>query len=414
MKEETPQQPIHPKIQEYITRINGGESKDAILKDLPEGMKKAVLENIEKKPSVNDVVKTEENPIDLIHPQYQGMSAEILEEMWNPPVYLNEEQNREIHDNRSRAIAALKKNEEVSISLSTNKSKDEERLTVLKSELGIEYNKAKDLGVDTKAMEVAKVIMENKASVAKSLGTARAMRELYLDWEKDKHRAKNLGGVLAQQFYNDMRMVDYPHDVNYEKVWEKANQDRTLPSKLNGVWLYRGVFKGEGQKTETRGSLNVNISEELLSELDGLIKNGTIKANYKFGQPGTSAAADARHDAISIYFIEQPSEDGLRQLAEIAKKHYRGDSLLGKKIGEGFSLSEVGSISDKVIPVFLDELKKINSDLGESMERYLTSNPAQGRRIGMSEAQYYAVQKVLSLYEMNLSFDQVSEILVLT
>jgi hypothetical protein len=59
MKEEAPKEPIHPKIQEYITRINGGESKDAILKDLPEGMKNAVIEGLQSK-KVSD---EKENPI---------------------------------------------------------------------------------------------------------------------------------------------------------------------------------------------------------------------------------------------------------------------------------------------------------------------------------------------------------------
>ncbi len=232
------------------------------------------------------------------------------------------------------------------------------------------------------------------------------IRKLLKEIETSNDREK-ITKTLIDYKYNQKRLSDYPFDPNYEKTWNMATKDTTVPFKKENDWLYRGNFPTTRNPTETRGSLNINISEVAIKELDALIKSDIINANYKFGAPNTPASGLDRHDAISIYFLSTPTPEGLQALSAIAKKYYRGNNLLGKKIADGFYLSEIGSVSDKHASVLIQKLKRIDPQIASAVKNTLTSKnwKTQKERTAMSEAQYYTIKEVLNLFDLNIAYN---------
>jgi len=244
----------------------------------------------------------------------------------------------------------------------------------------------------------------------------------HLPWDiyddiKNENNRQRICEVLMKQIYQNLRNADYKLNIEeYKKAYELATTDKSLSSKMESDWVYRGLTpdKKKGEKTVTRGSLNINVSPEVVNELDELIKKGLIKANYKFGELSTQAAADSRHDAITIYFLENPSPEALAALSKLAQKHFRGNNLLGKKISEGFYMSEVESISDTEAENLIQQLQSIDSNLMTAVKDHLSSRPdARGKkRIAMSEAQYYAVKKTLETFGLDINYDKTKGFLI--
>jgi len=224
----------------------------------------------------------------------------------------------------------------------------------------------------------------------------------------------NVARKLAGFIYSELRDARYERsdDVvkNYDNAYKLATSDTSLPFHKENGWVYRGLMReaAKGLKTVTRGSLNVQVSPELVMELDALIKSGEIKANYKFPDENQKGDVTKRHDSVSIYFLEQPTQEALAKISEIASKHLRGNDLLGKKISEGFYMSEIGSVTDQQAVDFIQSVIKINPELGKAMESALTSrNFDDGKmhtRIAMSEGQFYAMKQTLGYYGLEMDY----------
>src|SRR3989344_9186193 len=215
---------------------------------------------------------------------------------------------------------------------------------------------------------------------------------------------KEIAELLMEELYHEKRTASYPQNPKYQEAWEYANRTRNIPAKAENGWLYRGTFpsKSEKSRTETRGSLNVIITPDVVREMDDLIERGVIKANYKFGDPDQGGSADERHDAITIYFFDKPTDDAMAALSDIAKRNFRGNTLLGKKVSEGFYISEVGSVSNTHAKGLVESVKKVDEKLGKAVEAYLTHRG----RTAMSEAQFYAVKDALNAYGYDVSYDE--------
>lgn len=212
--------------------------------------------------------------------------------------------------------------------------------------------------------------------------------------------------------YDSLRKAKYEDTQDTLKNSFDASQyaanDKALPSKEENGWLYRGIFpsRSEGTKTESRGSLNVDLSQDMLREIDSLIVSGKLKANYKFGAPG-GPDSSARHDSISIYFLEKPSDEALSKLAIIAEKNARGDDLVGKKIGRGFAMSEIGSISDQQAEKFVQDLNAIDPELANAVNQHITKavDGSNKLRTALSEGMFYAIKSSLDCYGLDIQYD---------
>lgn len=216
---------------------------------------------------------------------------------------------------------------------------------------------------------------------------------------------KTLAEALFQDVYNSYRIAEYPIDPEEEVVWEQYLKSTHIPvNNKKSEWMYRGVMPAHGEETVTRGSLNVHVTPALIDGLDTLITSGKIKANYKFGQPGTTASPTERHDAISLYFLETPSDESLTEIAELIKPYVRGNSLLGTQIAEGFFMSEVGSVENAHIKTLIATLETMDPALGKAIYAYTSPQPGKGTELKMSEAQFYSIQKVTHAFGYELTY----------
>ncbi len=251
-----------------------------------------------------------------------------------------------------------------------------------------------------------KEVFDSIMARASRQGIKDGQRALYEEMVRAGDKAK-IAEVILDESTREKRTADYPADKESLDAWEYAEKSKDVPSKVENDWNYRGLFPSGEVKTETRGSLNIKVTPGVVRELDELIKRGVFKGNYKFGDPKTGASPLSRHDAITLYFLEQPSEDALKAFGDIAQRNFRGDNLLGKKISEGFYMSEVGSVSGTHARELLAQIKSGDEELGKAFEHFLTSvdKTTGKRRVAMSEAQFYAAKETLKLYGYDISYD---------
>lgn len=318
------------KIQEYVERIEAGESKDSIIQGLPPSFVASI----------------------------EGS--------------LNQSRN---------ALASARAEQE------------KNRIEELKKELGIEKEK------NSLISDLVKRVSQGRKQVVVDLyeGLLRAV--------DDSESRKRLVSALFQDVYKGYRVAEYPTDPDEEQTWEDALKNTKVGiHNKKREWMYRGIFPASGEETATRGSCNVAVTPELINSLDSLIASGFLKANYKFGQPGTGASPTERHDSISIYFLEQPSEEVLQKVAEIIRPHVRGDNLLGKKVEDGFFMSEIGSIETKHIEKFVEDLKLKDLAFAQAVKEYTSPQPGRGDSLKMSEAQFYAVKDVARAFGYNIAY----------
>jgi hypothetical protein len=250
-----------------------------------------------------------------------------------------------------------------------------------------------------------------------SKGRNQVVQDLYhnLLSNIDDHRSrKALASGLFQDVYNKYRVAEYPTDQQEEQTWEAALKSKDVPvNNKKTEWMYRGIFPKTGEGTVARGSLNVRVTPELIRTLDGLIVGGRIKANYKFGQPGTPASPNERHDSISIYFLERPDAAALEQLSLAIKPYVRGDNLLGRKISDGFYISEIGSIESDHVNTLVESFKEKDPAFAEALKSYTSPRPGQGDSLQMSEAQFYAIKNVSQAFGYHLSYDKDTGFIIL-
>ena len=117
-------------------------------------------------------------------------------------------------------------------------------------------------------------------------------------------------------------------------------------------------------------------------------------------------APSERTDAITIYFLEEPSEEILQEISQIIKPFARGDNLLGKRISEGFYMSEIGSIKSENIDTLVNDLEKLDPALNKAVKEYVTPRMGQGTSLKMSEAQYYAIRDICKLFNVELTYSK--------
>ena len=396
------------KIQEYISRIKNGESKDSIMSGLPPSFIAGIESglNSPKENEPNEEIKSE------IPPQYQGLDAETLNFIWTIPEYVDPERTKQEREKKQRAVDSLRNNKDIQEEVQKNKLIDNLKIETIRKEIGTGSDET--IAMKQKEIDLFESQHNNEQSLVVGLikyvsqGRNQAVIDLYQNFFaniNNQESRQQLFKGLFQDIYNKYRLADYGIDPHEEQTWNEALNSRNIEiNNKKSEWMYRGIFPKNGEETVTRGSLNVKVTPELISAIDNLIISGKIKANYKFGQPGTSASPSDRHDSISLYFLEQPSNEALEELSQTIKPYVRGDNLLGKKIEDGFFMSEIGSIETEHVESFVNDLKSIDSALAEAIKGYCSPRPGQGNSLKMSEAQYYAIKDVVRAFGYNISY----------
>jgi hypothetical protein len=284
------------------------------------------------------------------------------------------------------------------------KKQDAQEIDKLKQELGITQDEKK-MEVSQKYPLVADLVRQ--ACEGKKQATI-DLYEKYLNQIDEPDSRCKLIKSLFQSVYDKYRNAEYPSDSEEESVWEKYLKSTNIRvDNRKSEWMYRGVFNnGESTEDSTRCSFNVRVTPELIDALDNLIISGKIKANYKFGQPGTPASPNERHDSISMYFLEKPNQEMVKELEQVIKPFVRGDSLLGKKITEGFFMSEIGSVKSEHIVSFVEKLKTVEPAFADALKEYTSPRADRGTLLQMSEAQFYAIKDVAKAFDYDISYDQ--------
>jgi hypothetical protein len=393
------------KIQEYIDRIKNGESKDYILKDLPTSFITGIEAGLNSSQGIELELKSPEQIENNIPPQYKGLDSDALDFIWTIPEYTDQEKTESEKKKKQEAINFLKQQE------SQDDFNIEEQKINLKNEAEIEQIREEITSSPKENNSESKSENEAINSLVGSItqGRRREVIDLYNKWLKDFNNPDSKKALISGLFgdvYNKYRIAEYPTAQNEQEIWkEYLNNSRVPVNNKKSEWMYRGVFPDKDVETVTRGSFNVNVTPELIDSLDQMILDGKIKANYKFGEPNSQASPSERHDSITIYFLEKPSDEAIKELSSIVKPYVRGDNLLGKKIDDGFFMSEIGSIETKDIEKFIEELKSRDEVLAEAIKNYTSPRPGQGTSLKMSEAQFYAIKDVAKALGYNLSYD---------
>ena len=120
------------KVDEYVNRIKGGESKDLIFQGLPESFKSGV----EKRLTEPVEEKTEQNVVG-VPPQYRGLDSETLDFIWTIPEYIDREKTEKLKKAKAETLAMLKEKETAGIAKEERQKADEKRIGELRQELGI-------------------------------------------------------------------------------------------------------------------------------------------------------------------------------------------------------------------------------------------------------------------------------------
>lgn len=423
------------KVAELATRINSGAAtEEETLRDLPPGFASSVREQlapktetaskrVETAAQAPDSFTTDAafpfKPLDgdTIPPQYRGINdPEVLDMIWTIPVYVDPEKTKFELERKQRALDSLK----------PDAHREAANLAQAQQEVQLDSVRAQLEQID-KLTETAESVVAEQKKTPESLeeesteptleslvatatqGKSEAVKNLYAGWMKDPTspaNRKSLARALFQDSYNRYRLADYPIDEHEENTWEDALKNPRVPiNNKKPEWQYRGEFPKGNETTITRGSLNVHVTPQLIEGLDTLITSGTVRMNYKFGMPGSTAAPTSRHDSVSIYFLEEPTEEALAAIANVAAPFVRGDSLLGTKVADGFYMSEVGNIDSDHVDKLVEDSSQIDAALADAIREYASPRPGQGTRLKLSEAQYYAVKDVSNVFGTDFSYN---------
>lgn len=285
--------------------------------------------------------------------------------------------------------------------------RDVRRLEEVRAGLGMSSNEK----IVARLKELAGKRQQRQIALNTPEGTRLAIQRLFQEAMRRQSKPEMAKLILEESnFWR--RSANYETNSAYGEAWKLATEDNSLNHKVENNWVYRGNFSSKEQKTLTRGSLNVVVTEKVVNSLDDLIKRGIINANYKFGEPGTPAEASDRHDAVTIYFLAEPTEEALKAISEIADENYRGDDLIGRKISRGFYMSEVGSVADTQARDLIQKIDGIDKEIAEVVRDFLTSKKEGKERVAMSEAQFYSTKEMLGLFGINLQYSPESGFVV--
>ena len=390
------------KVAELAARINSGSAtEEETLRDLPPGFVQSVRNQLTPKDD------------DAMPPQYRGITdPEVLDIMWTVPIYVDPQKTESERARKQRALDSLKANQQHETS-NIAEAREIVRLDSVRTQLeqldtpAPQPAPAVEAAQEKVEASQAEPTLENLVATATE-GKSEAVKKLYGEWMKDPNNPENrklLARALFQDVYNRYRLADYPIDEHEENTWEDALRNPRVPiNNKKPEWQYRGEFPKGNESTITRGSLNVHVTPQLIEGLDTLIASGKVRMNYKFGMPGSTAAPTSRHDSVSIYFLEEPTEEVLAAIANVAAPFVRGDSLLGTKVADGFYMSEVGNIESDHVDKLVEDSAHINAALAGAIKEYASPRPGQGTRLKLSEAQYYAVKDVSKVFGTDFAY----------
>ena len=275
------------KIEEYVTRIKNGESKDSIFRDSPESVKSGVEKRL-----AEPVEEKTEHGISEIPPQYRGLDSDTLDFIWTFPEYVDPEKNKELKEKKARALEALREKESAEKGKEERSHVDQEKIAELRDQLGITKpsENAEQQSADLKPEELPPLNIEARkklqgwpasyelAKIAKQQGVdlSKISREEYADFAIQNSLAIDDSQLRAASWQRMSTSAEEVILVNREKqaqikeeseksfakfsyeIQQKAGQeDRFLSenirvrqgTKTSNSWLFFGINNGTEQES---------------------------------------------------------------------------------------------------------------------------------------------------------------------
>jgi len=148
------------KIQEYISRIKNGESKDSITPGLPPSFIAGIESglNSPKENEPNEAIKPE------IPPQYQGLDADTLDFIWTIPEYIDPEKTKQGQEKKQRVLDSLRKKEASQREIQKSQLVDSLKIETIRQELGTSSNEA--VAIKQKELDLFESKHNGRSSIA--------------------------------------------------------------------------------------------------------------------------------------------------------------------------------------------------------------------------------------------------------
>lgn len=100
------------KVNEYVERIDKGESLESVMQGLPSTFRDAIEKKLfAKEQQKNDGFEQKE--LAVIPPQYEGLDAESLDFIWDVKEYMDPEKTVQEKERKAKALAYLREKEEI-------------------------------------------------------------------------------------------------------------------------------------------------------------------------------------------------------------------------------------------------------------------------------------------------------------
>ncbi len=224
------------KIDEYVKRIQEGESRVSIEEGLPESFKSGIEKRLAK-----SVAEEVESGVDEIPPQYTGLSSEILDFIWTIPEYLDQEKTKVLKEKKARVLAFLRERELAEELKVERHQADQEKIKELRNQLGItEEPKNTDVTISK----------ENPASPEEIPLLGRVERKKLRGWAASYELAK-----IAKQQGIDLSKISREEYVDFAIQNYLAIDDaqlRAAPWQRMGTSVQEIVLKNRERKAEIR------------------------------------------------------------------------------------------------------------------------------------------------------------------
>lgn len=300
------------KIDEYSNRIAAGEPIESILEGLPPGMRKAVEDRVagntlEKNAETGDIPAR-------LPPQYEGLPAEIIDELWIIPEYVDPGKTEEERKNKAKVLNKIRLGEsEAEI------RKEDKNLSLSEDAFNISKIK-EDLGIKVENQQIAD---------PEQIGSIESMSvEDFAVWltEEAKKRGKSIVGAydvltarpefrqvrIASAFGDSAPLMKIFHD-NKQTLNQFREDTQSKMSAVDGVEYVTGTwdhYKIQYEKRERKethkGYITIDkdyvltkFTPEVRHEIIKNLRDNGYKGQVKF--PVTGSRALFSYDNIVLH-----------------------------------------------------------------------------------------------------------------
>jgi hypothetical protein len=371
-KHERPLSPGEIKVNEYVSRILGGESKDSIFQGLPESFRNGIEDKL---------AQLNEEDERGIPPQYRGLDSELLEAMWTIPEYVDRNKTKALKEKKAKAVAALRERELSETAKKERQTTDEQKIAELRQQLGIEKppeSPAATAKTETPSpsAETGSLSIEERkklsgwsasyelAKVAKQQGIdlSTLSREEYVDyaiqnflaiddsqlrmppWQRMCESVKEIVTKNKEKRAAIKKEADEAFNKFRFEIQKKAGEDdRSIQDRIrvrqgtkdSNSWLFFKVNSGtaEGSKETYKSYVSVKdlnkLTPERFTSLMAALRdagyNGDIKIFQDLAMQGVNL-----NDQIVMHGA---SENDARLALAVAEKFF-GDDLDQKSVGK--------------------------------------------------------------------------------